>query len=92
MLGPSDAWVEQSKCAGMPSRSFFPPDCDSEEDEASGDDGAEAALALRICQGGPVRVPCFKYSLRVVDLVENGVIGGTTPKDRRRYIEAVSLR
>lgn len=92
MLGPSDAWVDDASCAGMPSRSFFPPDCDSEEEEAAWYDSAEAALAVRICGGCPVRVPCFKYSLSVDDLVENGVIGGTTPKDRRRYLETVSVR
>lgn len=80
-------WWEQGNCKGLKAEVFFPGDDDDEEwYEGPGQ------LAVQICQSCPVRRQCFEFSLEDTDLLANGVFGGTTPKDRQRYLEAVSVR
>jgi len=63
-------WREQAACRGFDTDLFFP-----ETDE-------DAAPALAICQGCPVREACLEFALATNQA--DGVWGGTTPDERRR--------
>lgn len=63
-------WAAYAACRQADPDLFFP---------AEGDD---AAVALRICRGCPVRAECLEWALD--SRVRYGVWGGTTERDRRR--------
>lgn len=90
MLADFPGWVNYANCAGLPDEVFTPSDeC---TDDAAWYEGELGQAAIAICRQCIVRKECFEYSLLDVTTIENGVYGGTTPKDRERYLQAVSLR
>jgi WhiB family transcriptional regulator, redox-sensing transcriptional regulator len=46
----------------------------------------QVALALRICDGCPVRQACLDFAMRTRELA--GIWGGTTPEERIRVLRA----
>ncbi len=84
---PAD-WQGLANCVGLPGRVFFPPE--GADDEAWYEGPGQEAVA--VCKACVVRKECFAWALQDNDSIKNGVYGGTTPKDRNRYLEAVSLR
>lgn len=80
-------WWSQGNCKGLRADVFFP---DDDDDEAWYDGPGQDAI--RICRSCVVRKQCFEFSLEDTDSIANGVFGGTTPKDRQRYLETVSIR
>ena len=78
----------KQRCTGMDMSVFFPGDDDVESLWYE----TQGQVAIAICQGCPARKACFEFALEDPDSIANGVYGGTTPEDRARYLEAVSLR
>lgn len=62
-------WMTEARCQGLGPALFYP---DSEED---------AAEALEVCAGCPVRETCLEYALDARE--ELGVWGGATERERR---------
>ena len=98
MFKDDKPWAKYANCLGLPDENFFPPECDltAPDGEVAEVDrewyeGA-GQLAVAICRRCIVRVECFEYSLTQPVTLENGVYGGSCPKDRQRYLEAVSIR
>ena len=63
-------WAAYAACRQADPDLFFPAE------------GDEAATALKICRGCPVRSECLEWALD--SRVRYGVWGGTTERDRRR--------
>lgn len=80
-------WWALGNCKGLKADVFFPGDDDG--DEWYDGPGQEA---VQVCRSCVVRKECFAFALEDTDSIANGVYGGTTPKDRARYLEAVSVR
>lgn len=74
-------WVDQARCAGMPSRIFYP--------DGQGSTGRTAYKpAISVCERCPVRYPCLAAHLNE----KWGCYGGTTPADRRRITKILTIR
>ena len=63
-------WMEDGKCRKHLPETFFPTD------------GAGVNIAMRICDGCPVREPCLEYAL--YHHINHGIWGGTSERERRR--------
>jgi hypothetical protein len=70
------AWMSQAACRGMPATVFFP------------DLGHTAEEARQVCRTCPVQGKCLSYADADSEL--DGVWGGTSGKERRRYRRAAS--
>lgn len=75
-------WVAEAACKDRPGgyQLFFP------------DDAAVAEIALRICDGCPVKAPCLDYA---IEYNERGIWGGTSERGReqiRRSMRTLSGR
>lgn len=99
MTTPEMEWMRRGNCRNRSFSEFVPPDWPTNDTEEAAEldaawyaasDGGQSAVA--ICFGCPVRVECFDMSLQDEVTIANGVWGGTTPQDRARYLEALSLR
>jgi WhiB family redox-sensing transcriptional regulator len=51
----------------------------------------EAAPAIAICTGCPVKAPCLEVSLRYWSIGQHGVWGGTLPDERRQLRSGLDL-
>lgn len=65
-----DAWTVEALCAQSDPDAWWP------------EKGGSARLAVRICQGCPVRHKCLELALARPERA--GIWGGTTPNQRRR--------
>ena len=96
MFDDDKPWAKYANCLGLPDDDFLPPDVSDDEDEQRASDerwyDGVGQLAVAICRSCIVRKECFKYALTEPVTLENGVFGGTTPKDRERYLLAVQGR
>jgi WhiB family transcriptional regulator, redox-sensing transcriptional regulator len=70
--GRDDDWKTDALCGDLQSDMFFP------------EDPAQAAPAIQICAGCPVRLQCRDYALR--HSIVWGIWGGMTGEDRERLI------
>lgn len=96
MFASDKPWAKYANCLGLPDDDFLPPDVSDDDEEQAASDAAwyegPGQVAVAICRRCIVRTECFEYSLTDPVTQENGVYGGTTPQDRARYLEAVSIR
>lgn len=85
-------WVTDAACAGADTRLFYPPMCITRPRlaERFGPIGVISyrltRAAIDICATCPVQADCLAYALRTGE--DDGIWGGTTPKQRRRMRHA----
>lgn len=80
----AEDWQPLARCAGLPTRTFFP-----EEDNKPGSKAYVAAvqtLREEYCWSCPVRVRCFEVALEDDHARDYGVWAGTTQADRNSFI------
>lgn len=70
------AWRDEAACKTKPTEIFYP------------ERGEPAQAAKVVCWSCPVRLECLSYGLANHD--EHGVWGGTTEKERRPLLRALS--
>jgi hypothetical protein len=78
---PGD-WAQDGSCAGSPEPDIWHAD-DTHRDRESDFYSSDVTLAIRICKGCPVRLPCLEYALGVPQASDWGVWGATTAAERR---------
>lgn len=64
-------WMTEGTCATIGGDLWFPEGA-----------GSSSAAAKRVCRGCPVRQQCLTYAMD--NLIQDGVWGGTTVRQRRR--------
>ncbi len=67
-----EAWMADAACRTMDTELFFP---------ARGRAGQEVDVRRLTCAACPVRAECLEYAL--VNVIQHGVWGGTSERERR---------
>lgn len=67
-------WTDHAACLRSSPELFFPV-------SMAGPALEQTAAAKRVCAGCPVRAECLEWALRSGDA--HGILGGTTPEERR---------
>lgn len=70
-------WMDRARCRAMGVEWFF------------GDTAEDVKVAKEFCLGCPVLGACADYAL--THKIEHGVWGATSPRDRRKILEARRL-
>jgi WhiB family redox-sensing transcriptional regulator len=89
----SPDWADLAACRDQPTALFFNPDY---EDYIGGHPASRGQRAIRerrakaICHGCPVVQECLEWALERGD--GWAVLGGTTPKERKRIIRRLRNR
>ena len=68
-MPPAEKWMADAYCQSVDPDMFFP------------EDGQNAREAKKICERCPVTFECLNYALHY--RLDDGVWGGTSPRDRR---------
>jgi WhiB family transcriptional regulator, redox-sensing transcriptional regulator len=83
MIEYSTNWRAESACLNADPDMFFPVAAGTAASK-------QVSLALRICQGCPVRQHCLDFAMRSGE--KEGIWGGTTPEERIRARRARNRR
>ena len=82
MTDDRHAWMDDAACRHAPIDWFFPPE---------GRGHVTYGDARRLCRQCPVVDDCLQWALQQVD-DDHGMYGGLTPRERRDYRGATSIR
>ena len=69
------AWVDQARCRDVPNPDAFYPER-----------GGSMKQVRALCAECRVRAECLAFALEVVDAIDNGIWGGTSPRGEHRRI------
>ncbi|AXN53510.1 WhiB transcriptional factor [Gordonia phage Ronaldo] len=78
-----EEWEDDALCKQVGTEPFFP-----EKFEGSGNIG----YAFRVCAACPVVEECLQFAIDHQELAKYGIWGGTTPKWRQEYREAMGIK